>query len=221
MFTGLIQKKGVIRKLHKAGGAGSLQIEVEPWDRPVTVGESIAVQGVCLTVTRIEASLLSFDLLAETFRCTNFGEKEQGQSINLERALRQGDPLGGHMVQGHVDGLGRVQAITPVDRDYQVTIQCADEILKYIVYKGSIAVDGISLTVAAVDPSGFTVHIIPHTWAVTTFGEMRLGDTVNLEADPLAKYVEKALLHHRPVLPIDWESVQQGGYEVLSKDATK
>lgn len=214
MFTGLIQKLGTIQSLKKSGGSGALVIEADGWDRPLAVGESIAVQGVCLTVTDIDKNALTFDVLGETFRCTNLGEKGEGCPVNMERALRQGDPLGGHMVQGHVDGVGQVRDITPIDRDHRVEIHCAPEILKYVVFKGSIAVDGISLTIAAVDDKGFTVHIIPHTWEVTTFGRMAVGDAVNLEADPLAKYVEKALLNRSPLLPIDWAAVQQGGYDV-------
>jgi riboflavin synthase len=197
------------------GGSGSLRIAAGDWEQPIQIGESIAVMGICLTVTGFEAGILSFDVLGETFRCTNLGEKQVGQPVNLERALRQGDPLGGHMVQGHVDGLGSVAAILPIDADYRVQITCPPDILRYVVYKGSIAVDGISLTVAAVDATSLTVHIIPHTWSVTTFGEMKEGDTVNLEADPLAKYVEKALASGKPLLPIDWQAVQQGGYEQL------
>ncbi len=218
MFTGLIQKKGRIAALERSGGAGSLVVESGDWDRPVQLGESIAVQGVCLTVTQYEEEQLSFDVLGETFRCTNLGEKHAGQTVNLERALRQGDPLGGHMVQGHVDDRGTVHAIQSVDRDYRVTIHCEPELLRYVVFKGSIAVDGISLTVAAVDEQGFTVHIIPHTWEVTTFGEMQVGDAVNLEADPLAKYVEKALKTQQPLLPIRWQDVQETGYDALKGD---
>ncbi len=218
MFTGLIERKGQIESIAKEGGAGSLQIRAQGWDRPIQIGESIAVQGVCLTVTHQQEDLLFFDVLAETFRCTNLGSKQAGQPINLERALRQGDPLGGHMVQGHVDSTGQVRAITPVDRDFRVEIDCGSEIHKYIVYKGSIALDGISLTVAAVDDQGFAVHIIPHTWEVTTFSDLKVGDAVNLEADPLAKYVERALLSHRDVLPVDWESVRQGGYDLFKQE---
>ncbi len=215
MFTGLIERKGFIRSLEKAGGSGSLVIEASGWDQPVQVGESIAVQGVCLTVTGVDGDRLNFDVLGETFRCTNLGEKAVGRPLNLERALREGDPLGGHMVQGHVDGLGTVHGVESVDRDYLVTLRCADDILNYAVYKGSIAVDGISLTIASIDEDGFTVHIIPHTWEVTTFGDMKKGETVNLEADPLAKYVEKTLRSNKPLLPIDWEAVRAGGYEGL------
>lgn len=218
MFTGLIQNKGIIRALKKDGGSGSLIIEASGWDRPIQIGESIAVQGVCLTVTRIDTDRVTFDVLGETFRRTNLGAKGEGASLNLERALREGDPLGGHMVQGHVDGVGKVHEIQPVDRDHIVRVACDESILRYIVYKGSIAVDGISLTVAAVDDKSFSVHIIPHTWEVTTFGEMREGDAVNLEADPLAKYVEKALQSGQPVSPIRWDDVRRGGYERLKSD---
>ncbi len=215
MFTGLVERKGVVRSLEKEGGSGALVIEAAGWDRPITVGESIAVQGICLTVTGLDGHRLSFDVLGETFRCTNLGEKQAGATVNLERALRHGDPMGGHMVQGHVDGVGTVRAIRPMDRDHVVEVMCDPSILRYVVFKGSIAVDGISLTVAAVEDDLFAVHIIPHTWEITTFGDMREGDTVNLEADPLAKYVEKALLMGAPVTPIDWDVVRRGGYARL------
>jgi riboflavin synthase len=215
MFTGLIERKGIIKVLTREGGSGSLRIATGDWDRAIEIGESMAVMGICLTVTDFQNGVLCFDVLGETFRCTNLGEKQVGQPVNLERALRQGDSLGGHMVQGHVDGLGSVAAILPIDADYRVQITCPPDILRYVVYKGSVAVDGISLTVAAVDETSFTVHIIPHTWSVTTFGKMKEGDTVNLEADPLAKYVEKALASGKTLLPIDWQAIQQSGYDQL------
>lgn len=216
MFTGLIENKGTIRSRKMEGGSGALVLEARGWDRPIEIGESIAVQGVCLTVTEVEGDRLSFDVLGETFRCTNLGEKEEGSSLNLERALRNGDPLGGHMVQGHVDGVGEVREIRPVDRDHVVRVTCDASILRYLVYKGSIAVDGISLTVAALGDGTFSVHIIPHTWEATTFGDLREGDAVNLEADPLAKYVEKALQAGHAVTPIDWDIIRTAGYDRLS-----
>lgn len=215
MFTGLVERMGEIVALEKSGGSGALVLQAHGWDRPVTAGESIAVQGVCLTVTGCDGDRLSFDVLGETFRCTNLGAKGPGEPVNLERALREGDPLGGHMVQGHVDDIGRVAAIKPVDRDHLVTIRCSPDILRYVVYKGSIAVDGISLTIAAVDEASFTVHIIPHTWAITTFGRMQAGDAVNLEADPLAKYVAKALQDGADLLPVRWDEVRATGYAAL------
>lgn len=217
MFTGLIQQKGIISGLEKTDTHGVLEIETAPWDRPVQLGESIAVQGVCLTVARMDGQRYAFDVLGETFLRTNLGEKKMGQTVNLERALRHGDPLGGHMVQGHVDGCGRARAIRPVARDFIVEIDCPESILQHVVFKGSIALDGISLTVAAVDPAGFSVHIIPHTWQVTTLSDLREGDSVNLEADPLAKYVEQALRTRKPVLPLDWDAIRQGGYTLLEE----
>ncbi len=192
-------------------------MEAGPWDRPIHLGESTAVQGVCLTVTRADGARLTFDLLGETFQRTNLGEKRVGDPVNLERALRQGDPLGGHMVQGHVDGCGEVRAVESVGRDIELTIGCGPSIMQYVVVKGSIALDGISLTVVRVDPDAFTVHIIPHTWEVTTCSALAVGSTVNLEVDPLAKYVEQALRLQKSLLPLDWEIIRHGGYERLDE----
>jgi riboflavin synthase len=182
MFTGLVREVGTVASFEK----GRLVVESQT---AAEVGDSIAIDGVCLTVVSSEPGRLSFDVVPETIaRVKSFGDR-----VNLEPALRAGDPLGGHQVQGHVDGTGEVASITPAGEGVRLRIEAAPDLLRYCVEKGSIAVDGVSLTVAAVDETGFEVALIPHTLEVTTLGELTAGDTVNLETDILAKYVEKLL----------------------------
>jgi len=193
MFTGLIQATGVLGRLDRAGESGRLEVCAEPWAGSFQLGESIAVQGVCLTLTEFGGGRLVFDVLKETIDKTCLGDKRSGARVNLEKALRVGDAMGGHMVTGHVDGTGVVKTITRAGSDWAVRIACGDELLKGVVPKGSIACDGISLTIVHVDGEGFSVHIIPHTWTSTSFSELRPGDRVNLETDILGKFVRKQI----------------------------
>jgi riboflavin synthase len=193
MFTGIV-RRGRIESIEMQGEAGRIKVRPErPWEQPIELGDSIAVNGACLTVAAIEDGIFCFDVLAETFDKTNLGEKSAGSLVNLERALALGDMLGGHIVTGHVDGTGRVKKIEQVDRDWKFTIQCAREMLMLMVYKGSIAMDGISLTVAELLDDGFVVHIIPHTIEETDMAEFETGTKVNLEADILGKHVQRIL----------------------------
>jgi riboflavin synthase len=157
------------------------------------IGDSVCINGVCLTVVAASGPRVEFDAIAETLRRSNLGELRAGDRVNLERAMAAGARFGGHIVQGHVDAVGRVSRIAPEATSHLVRVETPPEFLRYVVEKGSIAIDGISLTIAAVDTSSFTVAIIPHTWSVTTLGLRRPGDRVNLEADVLAKYVERLL----------------------------
>lgn len=177
MFTGIVQARGRVA----AFADGRLIVETAI---TAGIGESVAVDGVCLTVTENEDGRLGFDVMRETLDRT----KPFGDEVNLEAALRAGDPLGGHYVQGHVDGVGTVRSTGD-----PVWIDVEPELLRYVVEKGSIAVDGVSLTVAAVDDRGFGVALIPHTLEVTTLGALEPGKRVNLEVDILAKYVERLL----------------------------
>ncbi|HMP74915.1 MAG TPA: riboflavin synthase [Kiritimatiellia bacterium] len=193
MFTGIIQRLGIIESVERSGGHGRLRIRAGDWAPAIELGESIANEGVCLTVTEERKGVLTFDLLKETFDRTNLGAKKTGQRVNLERALRVGDALGGHFVTGHVDGVGRVRKITPVGRDWILEIACAPELMAQMVGKGSIAISGVSLTLVDLQRDGFTVHLIPHTWENTSLSELSPGDAVNLETDMLGKYVQRIL----------------------------
>jgi len=189
MFTGLVQQ---VRKLVKAE-ADALTVENPGWASSLTAGESIAVQGTCLTLTRWDEKTMRFDVLAETFNRTCLGEKQAGDLLNLERALRMGDAVGGHMVSGHVDGVGVVKAIDQIKRDRHLTIKCDMALCREMVIKGSIACDGVSLTIVDLGEDFFSVHIIPRTWEETSFRELKKGAPVNLETDMTGKYIRHYL----------------------------
>jgi riboflavin synthase len=194
MFTGIIQRLGTITDVKMDGAAGRITLKPSrPFDAPVNLGDSIAVNGACLTVAAFDGDCFCFDVLTETFDKTNLGEKGPGSLVNLERALALGDTLGGHIVTGHVDGTGRVRRIDQVDRDWKFEIECAQNLLMLMVYKGSIAIDGISLTVAELKDDAFVVHIIPHTLEETDMSEFKPGTRVNLESDILGKHVQRIL----------------------------
>jgi riboflavin synthase len=155
------------------------------------VGDSVAVNGVCLTAVEVRNGTLAFDAVPETLARSALGRLDAGSAVNLEPALRAGDPLGGHVVQGHVDGVGRVRSVEPEGAGRRVWFDLESALLRYTVEKGSIAVDGVALTIAALDGAGFAVALIPHTLAETTFDVLKPGDEVNVEVDVLAKYVER------------------------------
>ena len=193
MFTGIIQKVGEIVTLQRSSGLGRLALKAGAWTPPIALGESIAIEGVCLTVAQISGERLHFDVLEETLAKTTLGMKRAGDGVNLERAVRVGDFLGGHIVSGHVDGVGKIAGLGRVGADRVVEVQCSAEILRGIVPKGSVAINGSSLTVVEVKANAFTVHIIPHTWDHTSLCSAQVGETVNLETDILGKYVERHL----------------------------
>jgi riboflavin synthase len=182
-----------VKACEENGGAVSLIIEASPEYSDVTVGESIAVNGVCLTVVDHRERMFALDVSPETLRATNLGELRPGDGVNLERSLRLHDRLGGHLVSGHVDGVGSIIGKRLEANALHYDIQVSKGLMRYIVPKGSIAVDGISLTVVACRLDGLQVTIIPHTAAVTTIGRKAVGATVNLEVDMIGKYVERAL----------------------------
>jgi riboflavin synthase len=184
MFTGLIREVGRVVSFED----GRLTIES---GQEAALGDSIAIDGVCLTVVAHEGGRLAFEAVPETLARTSLGTLEPGSRVNLEPALRAGDPLGGHYVQGHVDGVGTVRSVEPEGDGKRIWTDAPAELLRYVVEKGSIALQGTSLTVAAVDEQGFAVALIPHTLQETTLDGLTTGNEVNLEVDVLAKYVEK------------------------------
>jgi riboflavin synthase len=195
MFTGIVEESGRVAAVQVTPEGARLAIVAPLVAAGARVGDSVAINGVCLTVTEVVAgeARLAFDAVPETLSRTNLGELRSGDRVNLERPLAVGDRLGGHIVQGHVDGVGRIAALQPDGNATRVTITAPAALARYVVEKGSIAVDGISLTVAGLDGEQFWVAIIPHTWEVTNLSHRRVGDTVNLEVDILAKYVERLI----------------------------
>ncbi|HEY0414954.1 MAG TPA: riboflavin synthase [Gaiellaceae bacterium] len=184
MFTGLVREVGSVRSMD----GGRLVLETT---LAAAIGDSVAVDGVCLTVVAHDGATLAFDAVPETLARTSLGTLDRGSRVNLEPALRAGDALGGHYVQGHVDGVGAVRSVAAEGDGKRIWFDAPADILRYVVEKGSVAVQGTSLTVAEIDDGGFAVALIPHTLEATTLGALAAGDAVNLEADVLAKYVEK------------------------------
>ncbi len=191
MFTGIIIESGRIRSCEPSGGGVDLAVEAPAIAAGARTGDSVAVDGCCLTVARGDGPILAFNAVAETLRRTTLGGLAAGDRVNLEPALRVGDPMGGHWVQGHVDGVGEVAHIEPEGDARNFTFSAPPEIMRYAIEKGSVCVAGVGLTITGLDDSSFSVALVPHTLAVTTLGELGPGDRVNLEADVLAKYVEK------------------------------
>ena len=190
MFTGLIQKIGTVKRVSRGAGL-VLEIGFDPWTRPLEQGESVAVNGVCLTVVNSDATRFTADVLRETESRTGLSDLLPGAKVNLERALRAGDAMGGHIVQGHVDARGRIKAKIPKGRDFQLQVECGRVLAAQSVLKGSIAIDGVSLTISAIGNDWLGVDLIPTTAAETTLGSKKVGDAVNLEGDILGKYVAK------------------------------
>jgi riboflavin synthase len=192
MFTGLVEGQGTIAAVHPQSGGTRLTVTA-PWLDDVAEGDSVAVNGCCLTAAEVTGDGFTADLVAETLRRTTLGRLAPGDTVNLERPLTAGARLGGHIVQGHVDGVGEVLAVTPAGDGAEITVGLDPGLARYVVEKGSIAIDGVSLTVAGTGPDRFTVALIPTTLAVTTLGARRPGDQVQLEVDVVAKYVERLL----------------------------
>ena len=187
MFTGLIQKVGKVKRVSRGRGL-VLEFQFEPWPEPLVKGESVAVNGVCLTVCDSDATRFTADVLGETERRTGLAELCPGAKVNLERAMRAGDRFGGHVVQGHVDGRGTIAAKIAKGRDFALKISCPRTIAAATVLKGSIAINGVSLTVSGLGDDWLQVDVIPTTAAETNLGAAKVGDSVNLESDVLGKY---------------------------------
>ncbi|AOY75029.1 riboflavin synthase [Clostridium formicaceticum] len=193
MFTGIVEEIGKIKGLHKSGDGASMIIEAKRVLQDVKLGDSIATNGVCLTVNYFDSNSFQVDVMAETMRRSNLKDLRIGSPVNLERALAIGDRLGGHLVSGHIDGVGEVKHHQREDNAVWITIDTPSNLLKYIILKGSITVDGVSLTVAYVDDKCFKVSMIPHTRDETILIDKRIGETVNLECDMIGKYIEKLM----------------------------
>lgn len=202
MFTGIVEEKGQIRRVVSGSVSGSIEIKARKVLEGTQLGDSIAVNGVCLTVTGMSGDAFTADVMAETLRRTNLGQLGIGASVNLERAMAADGRFGGHIVSGHIDGTGTIRSLKPEGNAVWVTIEAPTAILNLIVEKGSICIDGISLTVAYVDSKVFKVSIIPHTGEETTLLARKPGDIVNLENDVVGKYVEKLLgIYRAPAEP--------------------
>lgn len=201
MFTGIIEEAGVVAAIQPTKKSIELTVRAKAIARGIKVGASVAVNGCCLTVVKVatqgKAKLLQFDVLQESWRRTNLQFAQPGSLVNLERPLRADGELGGHFVTGHVDGVGKIVRWEKSGADHLLDIEAPADVMRYIVFKGSIALDGMSLTVAGVQKKSFRIWIIPHTFEVTTLRERKVGDYVNLEADLLGKYAEKFLAAKR------------------------
>lgn len=205
MFTGIIEELGTVKSIERADEHARLTITCKAFGADVKIGESIAVNGVCLTVVQRKGVSVSFDAVYETLRKTALGHLAVGDSVNLERPLPVGGRFGGHFVQGHVDGTGSIASIRQIDNSYLIFIDIPRDLMRYIVKKGSIAVDGISLTVVDAEDKTFSVSIIPHTWDATNLSGKHAGDPVNIETDIIAKYVERLVgtdVYAAPLMPI-------------------
>jgi riboflavin synthase len=193
VFTGLIREVGRVAAVDGGPDGVRLTVEAPATAERAQPGDSVALSGVCLTVVDRADGRLSFDAVPETLARTSLQTLEPGSRVNVEPALRAGEPLGGHYVQGHVDGVGSVRSVEPEGEGRRIWVDAPADLLRYVVEKGSVAVEGTSLTAAAVDDQGFAVALIPHTLEQTTLGDLAPRDPVNLEVDVLAKYVEKLL----------------------------
>ena len=193
MFTGIVEEIGHVRQITRQGEFQRMQISAQRVLEDVKMGDSINVDGVCQTVVHFDAQSFSVETVSETLSRTTLGQFQSGRPVNLERALCPGDRLGGHIVQGHVDGVGHVESVQERQNEWRIQITVPSTLQRYIAEKGSIAIDGTSLTVADLSDGGFTISVIPHTFDYTILSQRCVGDAVNLEVDVLARYIERLL----------------------------
>lgn len=215
MFTGIVEEMGTIEKIQKGRHSAILHIRAELILDDLKIGDSVAVNGVCLTATSIHSQVFTADVMHETLNRSSLAQLKSGSRVNLERAMPAWGRFGGHMVAGHVDGIGTITRISRDDTAVWYTIQASPSILRYIIEKGSIAIDGISLTVAQTGTDSFSISAIPHTVAATTLSQRRTGDSVNLENDMIGKYVEKLFTpsdKQKPTSTLTKEFLSQCGY---------
>jgi riboflavin synthase len=211
MFTGIIEELGAVKTLRRGSSGARLAISASFVLEGTAIGDSICVNGVCLTVVDLGTADFSADVASETIKVTNLGELKVGQKVNLERALRLSARIGGHLVTGHVDAIGRIKEKRQEGNSWRVFIETPEQALRYIIKKGSVAVDGISLTVADLDSTGFSIAMIPHTAKLTTLGSKAPGESVNLETDIIGKYVER-LLSGRMEEGVNLELLKKAGF---------
>ncbi len=197
MFTGLVEEVGIIAAVSRKSGATRFTIRGEDVPRDLKVDDSVATNGVCLTAVKVASGDFDVEAVEETLRKTTLGSLKQGSKVNLERALRFSDRLGGHLVQGHVDSVGTITSILPQAGGVLLSARLPVEKMKYVISEGSIAVNGVSLTVARISQDEISIALIPHTLSRTTLGEIQKGDTVNIEVDLIGKYVENIILKSR------------------------
>jgi riboflavin synthase len=211
MFTGIIEELGTVKALRREAGAARLTLSAAKVLDGTALGDSICVNGVCLTVIEMNSTEFSADVAVETLRVTNLGDLKTGKKVNLERALQLSARIGGHLVTGHVDAVGRVREKREEGNGWRIFVDAPASVLRYVIKKGSIAIDGISLTVADVDKAGFAIAMIPHTAKLTTLGFKTAGDSVNLESDIIGKYVER-LLVGRMEGGVSLEALKKSGF---------
>jgi len=212
MFTGLVEEVGRIQNTSKRGNAAVLTVEANVVLEGLKVGDSISVSGVCQTVVKFDRDSFQIEAVQETLEKTRLGEMRPGECVNLERAMQPSDRLGGHIVQGHVDGLVQLKSITDRSGSKRLRLVLPLDDARYVVEKGSVTLDGISLTVAALGPDWFEVEIIPHTWAETTLSDRKAGDHLHIEWDIIAKYVARMLSAHLPDSGLTVEKLIESGF---------
>jgi riboflavin synthase len=193
VFTGIVRELGVVVSNEEASGGRALVVRAPMTSAHVTVGDSVAIDGCCLTASAVSGGTMSFHAVPETIARTTLGDLGADERVNVEPAIRAGEALGGHYVQGHVDAVGRVRSVTAEGAGLRVVVEAPDEVLRYCVEKGSITIDGVSLTIAELAENSFAVALVPHTLAATTLSDLEPGQAANLEADVLAKYVERLI----------------------------
>ena len=212
MFTGIIQAQGNIKEIRASSKGVVFVLNSNSLDLSnVSIGDSIAVNGVCLTVTQLDKNYFSSDVSQETLDCTTFSQLKKGQNINLEKSLRLNQGVDGHIVSGHVDGVGKITLIAIEGDSTRMKIKVDDNLVKYIVKKGSICINGVSLTVNEIDGNVFDVNIVPHTFSVTTLGELKVNSQVNIEIDIIARHIER-LLNHKTGARINKALLIKDGY---------
>ncbi|MFU8843878.1 MAG: riboflavin synthase [Bacteroidales bacterium] len=214
MFTGIIEEKGFIEAIKWGPNSARLKIRAQKVLEGLKQGDSININGACLTVTTFNQVAFEVDVMAETMRSTNLGDLKTGQEVNMERALLFNGRLGGHLVSGHIDGTGMIEAFRKEDIATWVQISAPESIMQFIINKGSVALDGISLTISAIHDDGFSVSLIPHTASNTTLLNKKPGDKVNVECDLVAKYIQKFLANNKPIhkKALDYRFLKEHGF---------